>query len=650
MSVSRSTLTSPHQPRYVAPRRRQRLHRWLLLAIVLLAGFAVYAGLLARDVWRDTMAGRAALDQGLAVVGSVANLTPEGLAAAAADFRSADASFTRARARLGMWGYLATTHGALLPGVARQAQAAAPLLDFARQATGAAATLCDGLRPVAAALQPSPAAAAAADPVRAGAPEQDILVRLTGALKQAGPGLARAEQQLAATVAARQRLIGLPLPSSVAAVLAGFDRREPELIQALTLARGLPTLLGATGPRSYLVVYQDVADVRATGGFIGAASLITLDHGRLSQIDYETSSQLAMPLSHLIPPPLPLFLYEAYNSFELRDANYWPDFPTSAREIAHIYQIVTGRRIDGVVAVVPSLVSYLLHGLGPLAVPGFHETVTAANVVDRMQYYTHEQPGVFNNAHRNRFIIALSHSLLGALRHAGPVQLSGVLPWLVRAFDDRLILASVDDPLFAQALRQVHWNGALRTDRGDYLAVFDQNVTDSKLNPFVDQAISYVAQRRPDGGLNSRVTITYHNRTRHTALWIDRTYYQNYLRVAVPEQSRLISQSGYDDTFWPREIEAGRQLIPGYVQVPGGATRSVTISYSVPPSALAGLQGYRLLVQKQPGSRPPSLVLRVSAGGRTWMARTALWRDTLFSTRWDAPSGMLPAQDRTRPD
>jgi hypothetical protein len=262
-----------------------------------------------------------------------------------------------------------------------------------------------------------------------------------------------------------------------------------------------------------------------------------------------------------------------------------------------------------------------------------------------MQYYTHEQPGVLSNVHRNRFVITLSHALLGALLHAGPAQLSRVLPWLVRAFDDRLILASVDEPLFAKALRKAHWDGALRTDHGDYLAVFDQNVTDSKLNPFVDQAISYVAQRRPDGGLDSRVTITYHNRTRHTALWIDRTYYQDYLRVAMPEQSRLISQSGYDDTFWPRQIEDGRQLIPGYIQVPSGATRSITISYSVPPSALPGVQGYRLLLQKQPGSPPPAVFVRVSAGGRTWTARTTLWRDTLFATRWDAPSGMLRVQD-----
>src|SRR5581483_5664231 len=50
------------------------------------------------------------------------------------------------------------------------------------------------------------------------------------------------------------------------------------------------------------------------------------------------------------------FYYEDFGSLELRDANFWPDFPTSARQIAHIYQMVTGHHLDGVVAVQPPLV------------------------------------------------------------------------------------------------------------------------------------------------------------------------------------------------------------------------------------------------------------------------------------------------------
>jgi hypothetical protein len=60
--------------------------------------------------------------------------------------------------------------------------------------------------------------------------------------------------------------------------------------------------------------------------------------------------------------------------------------------------------------------------------------------------------------------------------------------------------------------------------------------------------------------------------------------------------------------------------------------------------------GYRLVVQKQPGSGPAMVSVRVSADGRMWTAHTALRRDTVLSTPWDAPSGALHVSvDATTP-
>ena len=622
MAAVHSRRAPARRPDAAAPPRRRLL---VLGVLLVLGGAAGYGGELGRQVWSDAAAGRAAFDRGVTAlsVRHLSALTPARLATAARDFQRAAQSFARARVRLGRWGDLATAHGGVLPGPFAQLASVGPLLDLAGQSCAVAVTLSEGLRPLAAVLH-DPAPASSAD---AGG----LLARSTMALQGVQPALAR----------------GAPaLPSAVAPLLVTFDHDAPLLAVALRFAPGVPALLGASGPRSYLLVYQDTGDLRATGGFIGAASLLTLDHGRLAQTDYETSGSvdLQLPDSRTGAAPMPLFYYRGLGSFQLRDANFWPDFPTSARAIAGLYRRVSGRRLDGVVAVEPPVVAYLLRGLGPLAIPGFGETLTAANAVGRLDYYVHDRPGAVHDPHRGRFVVAVNHAVLNALLQGGTMALDRVLPELEHAFADRAIMASIGAPMVARALRQAHWDGALRDGPGDYLGVFDQNVTDSKVNPFITQEIVYDAVRRPDGSLDGRVTITYANHTGRPTAWTPRTYYEDYLRLAVPAGARLGTQVGFEDTFWPAEVEQGRRLFPGGLLVPRGRSRTVAVTYVLPRAVLAGLPGYRLVVQKQPGSSAPPLTVGVHDGSRVWTARVWLTHDVVFTTSWGAPPGRLSVQ------
>jgi hypothetical protein len=626
-------------------RGHARLALVVLLLVLLLAAVA-YVGLLARDTWDATSTGRAALNQGIAMLDTpaISNLDATRLDRATADFRLAEASFARARTRLGFWGDWATAHPGLLPGPARQLAAAAPLLDLGRDTAASAAILSTALVPVATTLKTTP------DPPSQSAAANGSLARFVTALDAARPALVRAAAEFAGARAARTRLTTLPPVPAAATLLATFDRRAPELANALTYAQALPGMLGAAGPRSYLVVYQDAADLRATGGFMGAAALFTLDHGRLSEIDYETTADQLGPNNLQIPanlagePPLPLQYYRGLSEFQLRDANFWPDFPTSARQIAGRYRLATGRQVAGVIAVNPAAISHLLGALGPLRVPGYPDTITAANVLDRVEYYSHDRPKVIYDPYRNRFLVVASHTVFNALLHLHASQLSSMVSAVESAFADRSVLVSVSEPLFAHALNQAHWDGALRTDRGDYLGVYDQNVTDSKLNPFVDESIAYTVTRRPDDSLQCQISITYINHTAHTSFWVERPYYQDYLRVAVPGSSSVQDLQNFSETWWPNERERGRLLIVGGLYVPARHTVTVSIHYRIPASALAGISGYRLLVQEQPGKIPPMLSVQVHAGTRTWTADTVLRHDTVFSTAWDAPSGMLRVQ------
>ena len=51
-------------------------------------------------------------------------------------------------------------------------------------------------------------------------------------------------------------------------------------------------MLGADGPRSYLLAFQNPAESRGTGGLVGGYGVLTADHGKLSVETLGTDSDL----------------------------------------------------------------------------------------------------------------------------------------------------------------------------------------------------------------------------------------------------------------------------------------------------------------------------------------------------------------------
>lgn len=78
----------------------------------------------------------------------------------------------------------------------------------------------------------------------------------------------------------------------------------PAALDALTLVRGLPELLGVDAPRSYLLLAKNQDELRATGGFISGGGIIALDRGRIAEFSIQDlyavgASAAAM---HTYPP------------------------------------------------------------------------------------------------------------------------------------------------------------------------------------------------------------------------------------------------------------------------------------------------------------------------------------------------------------
>ncbi|WP_238449590.1 DUF4012 domain-containing protein [Micromonospora sp. 4G55] len=176
----------------------------------------------------------------------------------------------------------------------------------------------------------------------------------------------------------RNRLDAVPtadLVDQIRTALTGL-RAEIDRLAGLTGAadqgaRVLPSLLGADGRRTYLLVSQNPAELRATGGMFGAYAVIRADNGRVEMV----TQGAAVDLERFDPPvaTLPAETRQLYTDLPAiypADVNLTPHFPTAAKLYREMVRRRTGTTVDGVLAVDPVALSYLLAATGPVTVSG----------------------------------------------------------------------------------------------------------------------------------------------------------------------------------------------------------------------------------------------------------------------------------------
>lgn len=177
------------------------------------------------------------------------------------------------------------------------------------------------------------------------------------------------------------RSVIVPIAAAVDKMRNAMTTVAPDMEAAGNTARLLPAMLGAAGPRSYLIIAQNPAELRATGGLIGSVALVSTDKGRIALTSQAAGTSIG-------PWPEPVFavptattdLYGPLVGRYLQDVNFTPDFPLAARTAAAMWVKTHGGVVDGVITVDPVVLSTLLRATGPVTLPS-GDQLTAANAV-----------------------------------------------------------------------------------------------------------------------------------------------------------------------------------------------------------------------------------------------------------------------------
>lgn len=145
--------------------------------------------------------------------------------------------------------------------------------------------------------------------------------------------------------------------------------------------RILPLMLGASGPRNYLVLFQNPAELRSTGGISGAVALMQTHDGQM-QLTRQVSST---EYTHYDAPVLDLPLetrgiYGDITGRFIQDVNLTPNFVQSAELAQEMWRLQFGEQVDGVLSIDPVALSYLLRATGPITLPT-GDVLSAENAV-----------------------------------------------------------------------------------------------------------------------------------------------------------------------------------------------------------------------------------------------------------------------------
>ncbi|GKV72787.1 DUF4012 domain-containing protein [Pseudarthrobacter sp. NCCP-2145] len=134
---------------------------------------------------------------------------------------------------------------------------------------------------------------------------------------------------------------------------------------AADASRLMPLMLGAEEPRDYLLIIQNNAESRASGGIPGALAVLNLDKGKMTLGAQSTATDLGV-----MQPSLPVEreqqqIYSGRLGKFMQDINLTPDFPTAASTAQAMWERKTGQRVHGVVSIDPVALGYILDAAGP---------------------------------------------------------------------------------------------------------------------------------------------------------------------------------------------------------------------------------------------------------------------------------------------
>ena len=403
---------------------------------------------------------------------------------------------------------------------------------------------------------------------------------------------------------------------------ARMDAIERIAEDAASMARLLPSFVGADEPRRYLLAFQSPSEARGGGGLIGVYGLLAAIDGRISLDEVGPIEDLGPRVER--PVDAPRAFAATYGPLsglnDWRQANLSPNFPDTSEVLLDLFEQVRGERLDGVVAMDPIALGELTRGTGPIAAEGWPREVTPTSA-RRMLLFDVYRRFVHEERKQNAYLRALVDELWSHLE-MGDVDAAGIFQGFQGASSKHHIKIYAADPADQALLTDLGLTADPETVDGPLQLAFNNNNSGNKLDFFLRRSQTISIQLDAAGTARVATTMELTNDLpRHgrravvragvrTGLAFGRSRMSMHFLLPQGARKPHLSVDGVArEHFIGRD--SGAPMVWDIVEIAPEATVTVHLTYEIPDAVDGG--NFRFTLWPQATARPDRYSLELLA-------------------------------------
>jgi hypothetical protein len=320
------------------------------------------------------------------------------------------------------------------------------------------------------------------------------LSALLGAEKSDGERLKSVLGDISLTVDKAVSGISQPLWKPIIWVSGQSDRFkdiQSKIKDVTPLLSIAPGALGIDRPRKYLLVFQNSAEARGTGGIIGGYASVKVANGKIEVLRVGSNSDLQSM------ERLPIQISKEFLDLYRNDPAIWqnsnmsPHFPYGARIYLALWQAQFKEKLDGVLTIDPIALSSILKVIGPVKMSDGRE-INSANVVEETLSKIYQRFET-ENEERKLYLAKLAQIVLQKISQ-GSYSKTDMVRQMVAPIWERRILFYSTNPIEQKSVEKSIIGGALDNQPNNEYRVVVENTSGNKMDYYLDRKVKITAE------------------------------------------------------------------------------------------------------------------------------------------------------------